>query len=203
MNTIKIYHFIAIFLYLQDSKLPVGKSHSRGQNKKKARIIYLKKTFIGKMKSKGYTQGMNITGATATDRNYIQTAGDEMLRQHQSFDTFYQPVGDGHTHPSKKEKITLVAKSDDGPIGFISGVIVYNPADRSMPFATIQAIWVEEQERGKGIARELVKKFEAEVKTKQVQRVELLVDMRNHLGKELWDSTDYTPYQERRYKTLT
>lgn len=145
---------------------------------------------------------MHITEATATDQNYVQKAGDEILRQHQSFDTFYQPVGDENTRPSQKEKITLVAKGNDGPMGFISGTITYHPTDRSVPFATIQAIWVEEQERGKGIARELVKRFEAEVKIKKVQRVELQVDMRNHLGKELWDSTDYTPYQERRYKIL-
>jgi ribosomal protein S18 acetylase RimI-like enzyme len=145
---------------------------------------------------------MHIETAQSGDKEYISQASDNILRYHQVFDSFYEPVDNKDTTLLTREKIELVASEDGERVGCIIGVITYNPADRSESFAMIQAVWVEEDKRGAGIAHQLVAEFEKTMQVKNVHRIELLVDIRNEQGAQLWDSEGYQVYQEKRTKKL-
>jgi len=146
---------------------------------------------------------MHIDFAQPQDQDYLARSSNAILKYHQTFDAFYKPVEDTNVSVSSREKIELVAIEAGERVGCVIGVITYDPVDRSESFALIQAVWVEEHKRMEGVAQQLVAEFEKVAQAKKVQRVELLVDVRNGAGQQLWDSQGYEVYQERRYKRLT
>lgn len=145
---------------------------------------------------------MHIQSAKPDDRNYISDSCNNILKHHQVFNAFYKPV-EKNVVATNSERIELVAFENGERIGCIVGVITSSPVDRSEPYATIQAVWVEENMRGSGVAKELVTEFEKTISAKNIRRVELFVDLKNISGKRLWDAEGYEAYQERRYKNLT
>lgn len=145
---------------------------------------------------------MEIRLATEQDQALITNFGNKMLAHHQTFDDFYKPVAEGVLQQQEPEKIALVAYDEGTPIGFIKGVFYGNPADRSVPFAVLQSVWVEPQARRQGVAGQLVQQFEDVVKGKGAKQIDLHVDVRNTEGLELWSATGYETYQERRRKRL-
>jgi ribosomal protein S18 acetylase RimI-like enzyme len=145
---------------------------------------------------------IQIVTATDADDATINAFANKVLEHHQTFDSFYQPVAPGSA-PVTPEKVVFIAKSDEGQIvGYIKGVWIEVPVDRSYSYAVIQSIWVEEASRGQGVAKQLITTFEGAMKEKGVRQIDLFVDVRNELGQALWNGAGYTTYQEKRRKFL-
>jgi ribosomal protein S18 acetylase RimI-like enzyme len=147
---------------------------------------------------------MKVKTASDEDSAYVKEANNKLLAYHQSFDDFYQPIESvADEAGQKKEIITFIAKENDQAVGFLTGYIMHSPVDRSVSFAYIQAVWVEEASREQGVAKALIETFESAVQEKGIDRIELSVDIQNQSGKQLWDAFGYEVYQERRWKRLT
>jgi len=147
---------------------------------------------------------MRVETANGDDSAYVKEANNKLLTHHQSFDDFYQPIESvADEAGQKKEIITFIAQETDQAVGFLTGYIMHSPVDRSVSFAYIQAVWVEEASREQGVAKALIETFESAVQEKGIDRIELSVDIQNQSGKQLWDAFGYEVYQERRWKRLT
>ena len=145
---------------------------------------------------------MNIRTIQEQDAAAVFAFGNKVLAHHNGFDTFYKVVEASNLKQSESEKIGFIAFENEMPIGYVIGIYIQSPADRSVPFAILQSVWVEEFARGRGVAQQLVAEFEKNVKEKGAKQIDLNVDIRNVSGLQLWDAGGYETYQERRRKFL-
>jgi ribosomal protein S18 acetylase RimI-like enzyme len=145
---------------------------------------------------------MKIRPINSTETEFEVNVGNKTLEHHQLFDEFYSPVTDCE-EVIQTEKITLVSEDDNGEIiGLVSGVVVLNPKDRSVPFAVLRNIWVDVEKRNHGIATQLHTAFAEKVRSFGVGLIDLNVDLRNKEGNSFWNNLGYETYQERKRKSI-
>ena len=146
---------------------------------------------------------MQIRIATEADESIITEMGNKVLAHHAVFNPFYKQVAAGTEIQPTQEKLVYLATDDAGVVvGCIRGVFLAAPLDRTYPYGVIQSIWVEEEARGQGIAQDLIRTFETDVKERGAKQVDMFVDVQNELGLALWDAAGYVTYQQKRRKLL-
>jgi GNAT superfamily N-acetyltransferase len=69
-----------------------------------------------------------------------------------------------------------------GVTGIVSGVFITKPKDRSVPMALLSDLWVEESERGKGVAKSLHEEFVKDVSARGARVIDVHIDTRNREG---------------------
>jgi ribosomal protein S18 acetylase RimI-like enzyme len=148
-------------------------------------------------------QHMNIRELLPEEANIVLQASNATLAHHQVLDAFYSPVKED-APVAEKVPLQFAAYTDDSLLqGVVSGVVLKNPKDRSVPYATLQNVWVEPAYRSLGVAQALVAQFETAAKTHGAALIDINVDVHNELALEFWNAAGYTIYQERRRKPLT
>ncbi len=147
---------------------------------------------------------MVIREAEKGDRAYITAAVQKIFAYHREIDPFYSDLSTTDLGDFlDRQDITFVVFSDTNePLGVVLGQYHAAPVDRSVPYASLRNIWVEETARGSGLAHLLVTAFEAAARIRGAQFVDLHFDIRNKLARALWESEEYELYQERRRKVL-
>lgn len=133
----------------------------------------------------------------------------KLQKQHTEIDSFY---GNSITVAELKKYITeelgdpsrflMCALNDNTVVGFIRGTLRSKPEDRSRGYAILNDLFIEQNYRKKGIASSLILKFKEWIKTHNLYRVELSVDIRNTLGIDFWTKSGFKTYQYKMYLEL-
>lgn len=87
---------------------------------------------------------------------------------------------------SNPKYIILIAAQKNAPMGFCEMEIILEKSK-----ARLNAIYVEEKNRRKGIAKKMISKIEKECKKKQIQTLFLLVKTTNEKAKALYQKTGF------------
>jgi ribosomal protein S18 acetylase RimI-like enzyme len=145
---------------------------------------------------------MKIRFSNTLNSKAVNDASNNTLLHHQAFDDFYCPVIDFDSK-LQTEKIVIQATTDQGEmLGVISGGVVLNPKDRSVPFAVINNIWIDPEKRKLGIASALHDAFLKKAKSLGAKIIDLNVDVRNKEGYSFWEKLGYETYQEKKKRTI-
>jgi ribosomal protein S18 acetylase RimI-like enzyme len=148
---------------------------------------------------------IEILKASEEHHEYLCNTLQKTFIFHNEIDDFYAATmsNDDLEKFIETQNLSFVAIDEGLLVGAIIGNSILNPGDRSVPYANLRNIWVEETARGNGVANLLVTALETEAKKNGCIYVDLHVDTRNTLAQALWDKTNFITYQERRRKKLT
>jgi len=154
---------------------------------------------------------MIIRDAVPDDLADMTSLWKEFMDFHKNLDSFFSRKESGHIQWASfmeknmtDDQWKIIAAEDDLEIiGFCTAAVIKNPPVMELSeFGYIQDMAVKENARSKGIGKLMLTEAEKWFKSKQINRIELNVLVKNQLAESFWEKQQYKPFTMRLVKYI-
>ncbi|MCK9271142.1 MAG: GNAT family N-acetyltransferase [Bacteroidales bacterium] len=147
---------------------------------------------------------MELRKAKLQDIEKVTKYGLILLKQHSDLDPYFTPIEavekvyrkflEGCVHSA--DKLLLVAEINGELVGYAAGEIqARSPIFKIAEYGYINDVFVEEEFRKLGIAREFLTALKKWFESKGIKHVELSVLSNNEIGKKTWAKFGFETYE--------
>jgi len=144
---------------------------------------------------------ITIEPATSNDINVVQKFGHKLLNyEREAFDPTLQSDWAFSDEAKKKylsainEHYVVIAKKDGQPVGFLIGRIIPSQSTaRNIKRANLENIFVDPDERGKGVGEKLIGSFKSYCQKHSVTRLDVSVLAQNQSAIDFYKKVGFNP----------